>query len=290
MSARDDSGKPYDLDGQLDICSQEYETDREAFWSNRTEGRDWGLQGLYGHAERVAAALLKDTHALIDHAALADEPVQFEEERTAFLREMANEINLFLRLVKEKLPRGTPLAALDQYINDAALDTRPSDDSLLKLVWERFCIHLAQEMVARLTPGANRILQLNDMVISGNPSIATLRFLRRVSRCFIWGFDPECVILCRGAIDTAFATVITDQICDNHGLKKAGFGHTLTNRIKAALLEGMIDEGTKNAAFRVNSPATEAAHRDPTKTASVLNVIKDTRDVLQRLLPNDQSS
>ena len=183
------------------------------------------------------------------------------------------------------LPGQVVPAAFDQYINDSALDRRPPDDTLLKLVWERLCIHLAWEVADRkLAVAANRILQLSKMVVSGTPSVSTLRFLRHVSRCFIWGFDAECVILCRGAIDRAFAETVSDAVCDKHGLEKAKFGHTLTNRIKAALREGMIDEATNNAAFRVNTPATKATHRNPDEVIDVLGIVRDTRDVVQHVV------
>lgn len=291
MGSLDKSGKPFDLVVQLVTCIDEYEEDRKRYWQARTDGGDWGMQSrLLGHAESVATALLADTHDLIGSNTAPDVNTQFTHEQQAYLSAIDSEITSFMNLVKQKLPKGVSPAVFDQYINHVALDQLPpSEAPLLKLVWERLCIHLADDFAARVIVAANRVLQLSNLLVSGKPSDDTVRFLRRISRCFIWGFDAECVILCRGAIDTAFTSAVPDATCDKHGLVRASFGHTLTNRIRAALLEGIIDDETKRAAFRVNTPATEAAHRNPDEAIGILGVIQDTRDVLQRLVTTPSS-
>ena len=110
-----------------------------------------------------------------------------------------------------------------------------------------------------------------------------MRFLCRIKRCFIWGFDSECIILCRGAIDTVFTEIISEQVCDKHKLKRANYGHTLTNRINAAYLEGIIDDQIKNAAFKINIPATKAAHKNPDFTIDAFKMIEDTLLVIEHL-------
>ncbi len=285
----EDDNKPMhykcDLDHQLETCVQEYEEEREKFWQGKLEGIDWGRGGLFGHAEAVADCLLRDTNDLVDHDLLKDAPVQFTQEQMDFLNQMLQEARSLFASIEEKIPAEVRPALL-QYFKDSALARRPAGESpLLKLVWERLCVKLAEDFAAdRLVVGANRILQLSNLVVRGKPSLATLRFLRHISRCFIWGFDAECVILCRGAMDTAFANAVSDEICDKHGLRRASFGHTLANRITAACMEGIIDKRTKSAAFRVNTPATEAAHRNPDGVLDVLGIVEDTMSVIQRLV------
>jgi hypothetical protein len=285
MGSTNESGKPYDLDVQLETCTQEYEEDRDKYWKTRPEGGDWDLvTRLRGHADKVAALLLKDTHDLVKHDGLEGPNDQFGVEHAKYLKEMQDEITSFIDLVRQKLPTGVSLDAFEQYIERRVLNQRPPEDSVLKLVWERLCIDLASDFAGdRLIAGANRILQLGTLLLNQTPANATLRFLRRIARCYIWGFDAECIILCRGAIDTAFKGAVSDAVCDKHGLNRAAYGHTLTNRINAALKERMIDDATKRAAFQVNTPATRAAHENPDEATRVLRVIKDTRDVIQRL-------
>ncbi len=281
-----DDDKPikyrFDLDGQLETCVQEYEEERELYWQSRLQGLDWGVEGLFGHAEAVAKGLLRNADDLVDHRSLADnKPIQFTQEQTEFLHQTRQ----LWESLEGKVPEDLRQTLL-QYFNDSPLVKRPGEETLLlKLVWERLCVQLAWEAVGeRVVTGAYRILQLTELVVKGNPSPATLRFLRRVSRCFVWGFDAECVILCRGVIDAAFTDAISDAVCDKHKLAKARFGHTLTNRIKAARLEGVIDEDTKNRAFRVNTPATQAVHVNPEEAVDVLKILQDTTTVIQRLV------
>jgi hypothetical protein len=282
MGSLDDFGKPYDLDHQLATCIQEFEEDRAEYWRQRTDGADW-QERLFGHAERVATMLLTGADDLMRREANSDEGEQFATEQRRYLEEITREIEYLMQIAVPTLPDPQHHAAIREAISHLALDVRPDEGTLLKVVWDRLCIHVAEDCVERVVRGANRILQLSQLFLSSTPSGATVRFLRRVSRCFVWGFDAECIILCRGAIDSAFREAVSDAMCDKHGLERAKFGHTLSNRIKAALRDGMINDESKNAAFRVVSPATTAAHENPQAAKDVLAIVRDTRNVLERL-------
>ena len=111
----------------------------------------------------------------------------------------------------------------------------------------------------------------------------TQAFLRRVGRCFVWGFDPECVILCRGAIETALRDVIDDDLCHRYGQPAARYGYTLAQRINAAESSGILDKDVAKAARRANERATKSAHDNPEATKDALGTIKDTLRVILKL-------
>jgi len=58
----------------------------------------------------------------------------------------------------------------------------------------------------------------------------------------------------------------------------------LANRITAACLERIIDEPTRKLAFKVNTPATNAVHRNPDEAVDVLGIVVDTTSVIQCLV------
>jgi hypothetical protein len=289
MGSTDSQGKPYDLDHQLATCIEEYAEDRFAHWERQSDGADWGLQKrLYGHAEEIARLLLEETASLV-RSPESDglDSAAFIDERRRFFRAIAEQRQDIADLLRSKLGTGSLPPVLRAYVEQVGADVRPDDDTLLKLVWERLIIILATDFNgSRLVRGANRLLQLLEIVIEAHPSEATLKFLKRISRCFVFGLDTESVILCRGAIDTAFTHAVHDSMMRELGMEPgARYGYTLAQRIKAARERGLIDESDSRAAARVNGTATDAAHKDPELAANVFAVVRDALRIVRRLNP-----
>lgn len=290
MGSKDSSGKPFDLDHQLATCIEEYAEDRSAHWKAKSDGADWGLQKrLYGHAEQIARLLLEETSSLVrspEAEGLRSEA--FVDERRRFFQSIGEQRQSMSKLLQSKLGRGPLPPVIRAYLDQMGADARPDDDTLLKLVWERLLIVLASDFGgSRLLRGANRMLQLLEIVIEAQPSEATLRFLKRISRCFVFGLDSECVILCRGAIDTAFMHAVHDSSMRALNIQPgAAYGFTLAQRIRAARQTGLIDEDDFRAAGRVNGTATEAAHHDPEIVADAFGVVRDALRLVQKLSPS----
>lgn len=285
MASTDDTGKPFDLDGQLDVLIQEYTEDREKHWASRSDGADWDIQQrLYGYAERIAKLLLRDTSSLTradDSHPLDSET--FQEELKEFLEAVDGQRQLQQRLADA----GVPLHALPVHM---LFEYRPDNDTLLKLVWERLCIVLTEDFAARLVPSANRTLRLMQLVVAANPSEATMRFLKRVSRCYVYGLDAECAILCRGAMDTAFKSAVPDSLLQRLNMQPgANYGYTLAQRIRAAREANVIDPDEAKAAGRVNGTATAAAHANPEIEADCFTLVQDVMRLIQKLNPRVQS-
>jgi hypothetical protein len=287
MGSTDETGKPFDLDLQLATCLQEFEGDRQEYWRERSEGGDWGLEDrLFGHAEGVASLLMKDAEALVT-AATRTAPETFSDERLAFLKEVEAHRKELLALIEKGFGTKPIPNGVRQWASSQALSGRPEDGSLMKLVWERLCISLASDLVeGRLVRGANRMLQLIEVVVEAEPSDVTLRFLRRVSRCYVLGLDAECAILCRGALDTAFRSAVSDRDLDRLGVRPgAGYGYTLAQRMKGAADTGLLGPQAREAARRINKAATEVSHEDPDLVPDLLPLIQDTLLVVQKFSP-----
>ena len=98
------------------------------------------------------------------------------------------------------------------------------------------------------------------------------RFLGHVSRCYLWGFDTECVILCRSALDAAFREAITDSDCDS-----------LSKRIVAAEKKGLISGVIRRRAFDMKERGNKTVHYDPDTVRDVLGTIEGTLAVIMAL-------
>jgi hypothetical protein len=292
MGSRDENGKPHDLDVQLETCIEEFEIDREAYREQRTEGGDWGLHGkLFAHAERIAQMLLSETEQLVLSVDGDAGSEAFDHEMREFVKSIEQQRRNLHSIVQTKFRGEAIPPALQVALDSMAMDDRPSKDSLLSLVWERLCISLGTQLVGlRLVRGSNRILHLVQLIVEAEPSDVTLRYLRHVSRCFILGFDAECIILCRGAIDSAFATAAPDSACRSLGWSpNAGYGFTLSQRINAAKELQLIDERGWKAAKDVNEAAKDPLHVDPGLAKSAFTVIRDMLAVVRQLTPSKRA-
>ena len=295
----EDKGMAYDcdLDVQLLAMIGSYEDGRKDFWRKKREGIDWDQEeGLLGHAEQIATVLLRSTGSLASTQASKKTGEQFNVERTEFLAGIHESRNEYIAVIKTLIEKAPDIKArccsdpvhyhrlmLRGYAS-RSIDDRPEQDSLLKLVWERFCIDLAKELIEdQLIPAANRLFQLVDLIVDVGCSAPTVTFLQRISRCYVWGHHPECVILCRGAMETAFEEKITDRMCKKQADRASRYGYTLCQRIHIAHKESMINKKAKDTALRVNKTANSVAHDRPVVLSDVFEVVRETLFVIQQL-------
>lgn len=159
-------------------------------------------------------------------------------------------------------------------------DLNPQDeDSPLRPVWDSLVIAQAEDAICKIDDGASRMLNLYRLVLRNKPSETTQAFLSRLGRCYVWGFDSECVMLCRSIIDTAFKDTIEEEICKKHGQQR----YDLSNRIWAAFKERIICKDIKDKALKVKTRGDKAVHDQPDITKQIWETLCITVEVLESL-------
>jgi hypothetical protein len=158
----------------------------------------------------------------------------------------------------------------------------------LRLIWDRISILLAHNAIGKICLGADRVLELLRIVLNTSPSEPTRQFLGRLARCYIWGFEAECVILCRAVLDTAFKDAVDNEVCEKYSNKRPSNkrlydNFTLVDRIYAAEKEGLINEATRKLAKKIKTRGDKAVHYQPDITKDILGTIRDTLVVIERL-------
>ncbi len=265
----------FDLDIQLEGQVQNYEEDRQAYWENLG-----GWSAIeYENAERFAKAVLKNSEQLIPVEEIDDDLLMLKNEIRNRREEYDGKI---FDILDSDLPNDKKNALVCDVLKNYPLDPQ-SEESPLKLVWERFAIDMSWGAIDKIRQGASRIFRLYKLVLHSTPSKPTQQFLGRLSRCYIWGFDPECIILCRAVIDTAFQEKIAYEICEKHFGKRNRGWFSLSDRIQAALKEEIIDEDIEEKARNVEKRGNIAVHRQPDITKDVWGTICDTVSVLERI-------
>jgi len=273
----------FDITNPLEGVIQEYENERESFWASK--GLDYQIE--YDRAERFAQFVLKGTENLANAQKIEEDltALQYEatKEDTAtkkFNEESRKIVKPGKTPSKEEIEKTKEL--FRNYIEEQPEEPR-NENSPLRLVWERFCIDLAWQSADKMAEGANRIFNLYRMMRTFRPSRPTIDYLLRLSRCYIWGFDPECVILCRSILDAAFQKKISYDICEKYFGQKEKNYFTLDNRIEAAFEEGFIDYSIKKLAIEIKTQGNNAVHKQPDSRNDAWKIMRDTINVLEVL-------
>jgi hypothetical protein len=89
------------------------------------------------------------------------------------------------------------------YLQTLAAMCRSDGNPALSLLRERFSIALQADAINRAGYGALRLLMLADLFHQIQPREGTLHQVGRPCLQFIWGFDPDCAIICRAVLEAA---------------------------------------------------------------------------------------
>lgn len=175
-------------------------------------------------------------------------------------------------------------------LRDALMLQKPDPPPIQPVVLfdEHVCITLGWEAMGLLSIARERFWELLQLVRDRRPTPCARAFLIRVGRCYLFGFDAECVVMCRAALDRELCAEIADNDVVTwwkaSGTGKAGKPAPLNlwGRIEAAHHVGRFDEATKDAANRVRNDGNKAVHDAPS-ISDPLSCIRKTLQVLDAL-------
>ena len=158
----------------------------------------------------------------------------------------------------------------------------------LQLLDEHVCITFGWEAMGMLSTARERFWELLLFVKNRNPSPKAKAFLQRVTRCYLFGFDAECVVMCRAVLDREFdAEIPSDDVMTwwkttDKGKKGKPAPFNLCGRIQAGLHVRRIEEDDQKAADKVRNDGNDAVHKMPSVSNS-LDYIRKTVQVLDAL-------
>lgn len=156
-------------------------------------------------------------------------------------------------------------------------------DGFREPVFEGIQISVALEFCTDSHVKAQRCLELIEEVVQDQPSKTVMEYMRRLSRCYIAGLGPECVIICRGVLENA--------IRDRFRRAKVPLPATpegrssMRVRIDAAHRLGFLSTAGKSSATVVWTRGSKAAHEDVNVTKDILGTVRMTMSVLRELYP-----
>jgi len=277
----------YPLDVQLQSLVDAYAGDLSKYWDERLNLKDWSqINQLLRDAESIANCLRNRALALQNIGDASDINSIYEVCRSE--EEAAKE---HVTGLLDGLPADIKARVGAKGLDDLAkafggsTDAAEPSDRPKHAVWQYLCITEAREACADLRDRASRIFELNQLVdLLGCGSAlppASKQFLALVGRSFVYGFDAECVIVCRGVIDTAFQEKVPLALLKSRRTKRKD-RYGLQDRIEAAFPD-LLDKRTKEDAHAVRLKGDRAIHYDPHATRDVIGTIRQTLHVVNRL-------
>lgn len=292
--------RPFELSSQLENMTDHYaQCERKEEW-RVILGTEARLDALWEKAESLADNFMKSVEQMVGEGSDGVTAVMREQVET-YVNDMKREGERRRQewhTEWDDLISNLPPEARDHmhsYMRRRT-DFHPRDEEYPKepgqftMIWEAAAYSLAHESAGKVHEATNRLFELATVLPSEQPSEAALRFLKRISRCYIWGFDTECVILCGGALENALRDSVTDEAAENAKIRHKGpRGFTLVDRIETALGVGVFDRPAYHAANRANKQAIEARHNNPEPITDTFSTIRDTLAVIEALAASPQT-
>ena len=132
-------------------------------------------------------------------------------------------------------------------------------------LYEYFAGELGAESLRRAQTGVNRIAPLLKLLAEAAPPERAIKFLQSAAKCFLFGFDRECIAMCRGAVEV----LVEESFPDALG--------PLGKRISQLRKNGGLARQVAADMHAINDQAKEVLHDD------VAGVPPDAEDCLKRL-------
>jgi hypothetical protein len=234
---------------------------------------------------------------------LADRRLHFHEQRVARAGTPARESWELSRRTAQAIIRAAGELASDDSVPELRRLLRASAQrccrqhrpDLVRLLDEEVCLWLGRKFCDLMPQASARLWSLLPLTQAVKPHWRSAAFLKRVSRCYIFGFDAECLIMCRSVLEGAFEAAVSDSDCRRlvgNRQWASRLGHSvfdLHTRIAVAVRLGRISQPTADDAEKVRAAARQVVHRKPRVLRDPLNYIKKTVAIVGELAKTDES-
>lgn len=136
--------------------------------------------------------------------------------------------------------------------------------------------YLAKRTIDLQTVAEERILHLLVCGSDSYPCYLTKRYLHMITECYLYGFDVQCVIMCRSALEASFMQAVPDSLCKQY-FKPKIIPHkknyfSLGHRLWIAKKEKICSKNTETVcdwADQVNTRANDLLHPDRDKSIAL---------------------
>lgn len=165
------------------------------------------------------------------------------------------------------------------------LSRLPDGETFQRQLRESTEVELVAGLVDELPEASARALELTERVLRRRPGQPVTTFLGRVGRCYIAGLLPECLLLCRTAMESAAARAV--QTAGPEPEAGGPAPASTLERLDALRDAGILSEESLHLARAVWSRGEDALHGESGDNKEVLEAIFRTSEVLVELHPGE---
>lgn len=232
----------------------------------------WGLQN-----ERVTPEL-------------SEEDREFYGELDSFathLRKCVHTLSVDQSVVKS-ISRLLSLLRPDEYLPTSSVPKAMTLFQAHPLVKDCINIQLGYEAADELARKAEmRIPELLSLLAQRNLSEPSRAYLDRATKLYLWGFDPECVVMCHSVLEAALQDRLPDELVWSHGITKNNSSYTSEQRINAAAAEGLLDSQHRKICHDLRRARNDTLHNAPNISLDAKSAISHLATILDKLFPTE---
>jgi hypothetical protein len=126
-------------------------------------------------------------------------------------------------------------------------------------------LRLLDDGTDRIASAFDRALSLVPLLTKQSVNVFTEKYLARVARLYLWGFDPEVYVMCRAALDSA----LQDLLVQERVREVLGLGDSaqisLGVRVQLARYSdpALLSDRTWALAYWLKEDGNDVIHTDP---------------------------
>jgi hypothetical protein len=234
------------LETHIDI----YETQYRNFWGLRaTQCPDWIEESAWRHARHVDAAY------------------------PSFL-------NAIYRLASDEALR----AATTEFESPVANDN-PVRRFGTNVVVDRIPIDMAWEAVGKAGKASHRFWDLTLLARKQPLGSRASAYLERITRLYLWGFDPEAIALCASALESALEDAIGEQQMRDLRFLPSMDGFSAYQYAQAARRLGLLSEDLYTMARDLRRARNDIMHNVPVSTIDPFMALVTLSACLRAIFP-----
>lgn len=207
---------------------------------------------------------------------------------TQWLQEIEQSVGSLLR-TSETLGRGDNVSESEVATAYMSLSALRGDNhgNLRECMTENLVMQFMARALMKSAGAAERLILLTDslMIIQRLQLPTPLGdFVQLVARSYVWGFDAECIAMCRSALEQALRKRVTYDMCEGQlGERNRGEDYSFSDRICVAKKEGLLSEELAKTVDDVRLRGNKIVHDDVNLTQKIDEVFRGTFIVIYAL-------
>lgn len=163
-----------------------------------------------------------------------------------------------------------------EFIRELVEDVGPTDPT-----YEALELKIAEKFLPAVRDMASRCLHLIQLPLDHEPNPVVREFLKKVARCYIAGFVPECAVMCRAAMENGLKECFSraDLPLPATPENRSPF----STRLAAGVRFGLFSKEGADKMKIVWTRGSKSAHEDASLLADARDTIRLTAECLDEM-------